>query len=185
MILESNAKQFELEFSEMTVALKLPLKNENVSGSTNSTETVNTGTKAKVLAVTGTLPFTKQKHLKRLIQVAEAEDGNGARQIYNISEEIATAADIRQVIFDGELNVRKMKELNAWNVTFSLKQKNSVAEAKEARNNTSKVVSDSAPGTIVSSPTEDQLSDATQTHGMIYNILKKLDAALAPNNENS
>ena len=185
MILEYDGNLFELAFAELEVSLKLPLKNKSVSGSTSATDTVNTGTKAKSLSVAGTLRFNQSEHLSDLIKVAEAEDDDGARRVYNISDDTATAADIRQVIFDGDFNVRKVKELNAWNVTFNLLQKNSVAEAKAERAQTdSNPVTDTATGTAVTT-TDDTTVSIIDTNTSIYKILKKIDNYLAPDDEDS
>lgn len=183
MILEHDDTLFELDFSELLVSLKLSLSNQKVGGNTSSTDSVNTGTKPKQLSIAGVLPFAKVEHLRQLIQVAEATTASGARQVYNITDETADAADIRQVKFDGDFNVRKMKEYNAWNVTFSLHQVNSIAEANEARAlDASVAVGDSAAGQSIAG--DDAFEQANQQHGMVYDFLKRVDAALAPN-ENS
>lgn len=178
MILENDGNTFELQIREFAVALRAPIKNTDIGASTSSTSSVNAGTKAKVLTVTGVLPFTEAEHLTKLLDVAEAIDESGARIVYNISDDTAEAANIRQVIFNEAVTASKRKELQAWDITFILIQKNSVAEAVETRNTeTEQVVTDSATGTAVTSDLDEEIE--TQ-QGMVYALLKRLDQFLEP-----
>jgi hypothetical protein len=165
--------------------LKLKLKNESVAGATSGTDSINTGTKAKTLDVTGLLPFSNASHLTELLKVAEAIDTSGARLVYNISDDTANTADIRQVIFDGNFNARKVKDLNAWSVSFTLQQKNSNAEAKEKRvKKNENPVTDTSSGKIVTSNESTENSATKEDRSWVYQVLKKLDNELAPD-ENS
>ena len=132
----------------------------------------------------GVLDMNHSDVLSQLIKLAEAVDDTGARVVYNLSDATAKAADIRQVIFHGDFNVRKLKEVNAWQVTFDLRQKNSIAEAKEQRAaNADTPVSDTATGQAVTGSedtTRTDTADNTSQHGMMYHYLQKLDDWLAP-----
>lgn len=180
MIIEANKKAFEIQLKELEVRLTLELPNKDASANGSSTATLNGGIKPKKLTVNGTLPAEQAEHLRDLIRKAEAVDAAGKRQVYTISDKTADTADIREVIFHERLDVRKRENLNAWQISFSLLEYKSVAEQKEARSAsaTKAATVDTAAGTSVAS--ESTTDSADQEHGMVWNILKNIDNALAP-----
>jgi hypothetical protein len=186
MILEHDDKAFELKLSDLHVALKLSLKNKSVGANTSATDTINEGTKAKVLSVSGQVKFEDENHLAALMKLAEKTGDDGARQIYTIEDKTANVGDIRQVQFHNDFNVKKMAKFEAWNVDFSLLQKNSVAEKKEERAKPQvEPVADSVTGEVVAaqeaSASEEQgLDQASAANGFIWDALKKLDTYLEP-----
>ena len=136
MILEYNGNTFKIELNELNVSLKLSLKNESISANTSASDTINKGTKPKSIYVAGVVKFEDQDHLKELIKLAELTDQDGIRQVFTINDKTAEIGDVRQVQFNNDFNVKKMAKFEAWNVDFSLMQKNSVAEAKENKTKT-------------------------------------------------
>lgn len=183
MIIESNGKPFEIQLKELEVRLTLELPNKDASANGSSTATLNGGIKPKKLTVNGTLPGEQAEHLTNLIRKAEAIDDSGKRQVYTISDKTADTADIREVIFHERLDVRKRENLNAWQISFSLLENKSVAEQKEARTTsaaTETATTDTATGTAI---TAENTTTEDQDHGMLWNILKKVDNALAPSDD--
>ena len=190
MILEYNGNTFKIELNELNVSLKLSLKNESISANTSASDTINKGTKPKSIYVAGVVKFEDQDHLKELIKLAELTDADGTRQVFTINDKTAEIGDVRQVQFNNDFNVKKMAKFEAWNVDFSLLQKNSVAEAKENKTKpTEEPVADSITGEAVVADPE-QATDQTmiESRGFIWEALKKLDEYLEPegaNNENN
>jgi hypothetical protein len=190
MILEYNGNTFKIELNELNVSLKLSLKNESISANTSASDTINKGTKPKSIYVAGVVKFEDQDHLKELIKLAELTDEDGIRQVFTINDKTAEIGDVRQVQFNNDFNVKKMAKFEAWNVDFSLLQKNSVAEAKENKTKTKEEpVADSITGEAVVADPE-QATDQTmiESRGFIWEALKKLDEYLEPegaNNENN
>jgi hypothetical protein len=183
MILERNGESYAVNLHSKKVNIKLPIKNKSVGGDSSATDTVNAGTKAKTITVAGLIKFDDKSILEEITQLAEKVEEDGSRSIYSITHDAANAMRVRQVYFDGDLDVREAQDVKAWNITFSLKQYNSVAEATEAKNtNTSAVVQDSVTGEEIAAP-EIEEEQAINANGTVYKMLKKLDDLLAPTNE--
>lgn len=190
MILEYNGNTFKIELNELNVSLKLSLKNESISANTSASDTINKGTKPKSIYVAGVVKFEDQDHLKELIKLAELTDQDGIRQVFTINDKTAEIGDVRQVQFNNDFNVKKMAKFEAWNVDFSLLQKNSVAEAKENKTKPKEEpVADSITGEAVVADPEQATDQAMiESRGFIWEALKKLDEYLEPegaNNENN
>ena len=190
MILEYNGNTFKIELNELNVSLKLSLKNESISANTSASDTINKGTKPKSIYVAGVVKFEDQDHLKELIKLAELTDQDGTRQVFTINDKTAEIGDVRQVQFNNDFNVKKMAKFEAWNVDFSLLQKNSVAEAKENKTKPKEEpVADSITGEAVVADLE-QATDQTmiESRGFVWEALKKLDEYLeqeGASNENN
>ncbi|CCK75061.1 conserved hypothetical protein [Oleispira antarctica RB-8] len=190
MILEYDGNTFKIELNELNVSLKLSLKNESISANTSGSDTINKGTKPKSIYVSGVVKFEDEDHLKELVKLAEKTDESGIRQIYTINDKTAEIGDVRQVQFNNDFNVKKMAKFEAWNVDFSLLQKNSVAEAKENKTKPKEEpVADSITGEAVVAEQEQVTEQAmVESRGFIWEALKKLDEYLEPegaNNENN
>lgn len=175
MILEGNGSTHEVALKNMKVGFVMPLKNKELGNNTSSTTTLNQGTKAKQLSINGLVPFDDKEKLVELVRLAEAVDSEGERVIYTINDETAEVGEIRQCTFTDNFKIDKDQKYNAWVVSFRLLQKNSVAEAKEARQTKAPTVTDTAAGQQVRAPTEQEESQVNETNGFIFNALKKLD----------
>ena len=187
MILEYNGNTFKIELNELNVSLKLSLKNESISANTSASDTINKGTKPKSIYVSGVVKFEDQDHLKELIKLAELTDQDGIRQVFTINDKTAEIGDVRQVQFNNDFNVKKMAKFEAWNVDFSLLQKNSVAEAKENKTKTKEEpVADSITGeAVVADPEQTNEEAAIESLGWVWEVLKKVDKYLEPEGESN
>ncbi|MDP2548909.1 hypothetical protein [Oceanobacter sp. 4_MG-2023] len=178
MILERNGTTTELQLLNLAVSVKLPIKNADVSASSSSTDTINTGTKGKRLSVAGRIPFASADDLTTIIKLGEALNDDGTRAVYTIVDDTADAADITNVKFDGDFDARKIPDLQAWAVTFSLTEHLSTAERVEAQRNagytSASASTDTATGTEITD-TDSAITDTESDHGMIWQVLKKLD----------
>ena len=185
MILESQGKATEVQLSDIDVRLSLKLDNKDTSGKSSSTATLNNGTKPKKLAVNGTLSMDNSELLTEYIRLAESIDSDGQRTVYTISETTADSADIREVIFTDQFDVRKRSGLLAWQINFTLLEFKSVPEIKEQRTQTGVVESaksDSVSGSEIQSDVSEGSSAAPniEEHGTMFKLLKGLDNFLAP-----
>ena len=187
MILEYNGNTFKIELNELNVSLKLSLKNESISANTSASDTINKGTKPKSIYVAGVVKFEDQDHLKELIKLAELTDQDGIRQVFTINDKTAEIGDVRQVQFNNDFNVKKMAKFEAWNVDFSLLQKNSVAEAKENKTKPKEEpVADSITGeAVVADPEQKNEEAAIESLGWVWEVLKKVDKYLEPEGESN
>lgn len=180
MIIQAAGETLDLtiKFREIDVRLSLDISNDDASGKTSSTETLNGGIKPKRLTVSCTLPMAEASELTKLLKKAEAIDAAGNRVVYTVSDKTADAADIREVIFHDRFDVRQREGLHAWQISFTLREYKSVPQVKEQRKAaTIKPVQDSTAGQNVTG------EETSAEHGTLYNMLKKLDDYLAPSDK--
>ncbi|STQ77254.1 baseplate complex protein [Grimontia hollisae] len=116
----------------VNVTARQPLAGQDMSGSSAATDQAETGDKATVLVVTGTLPFRQAKDLNRLYTLARAKD-NSARVTYRIANRTAEALKISQVKFQGTVTAQEDAQLRQWQIAFELVEHLSVAERTEKR----------------------------------------------------
>lgn len=108
------------------------LATEDASGQSSSTESAETGIKAKMLTVTGFILFVDEQQLTDLFKLAEATEG-GARTTYRISNKTAEALGIKQVKFSSKIEAVEQETTRQWNVSFTLAEVRSVPQKKEER----------------------------------------------------
>lgn len=108
------------------------LATEDASGQSSSTESAETGIKAKMLTVTGFILFVDEQQLTDLFKLAEAT-GGGARTTYRISNKTAEALGIKQVKFSSKIEAVEQETTRQWNVSFTLAEVRSVPQKKEER----------------------------------------------------
>lgn len=121
-----------ITLSNLKVTARQRLAGQDMSGQSAATAQAETGDKAKVLAVTGFLPFANAKELSSLFTLAGAKD-NGARTIYRIDNRTANALSIRQVKFQGNITAQEEMTLRQWTISFELVEHLSVPERVESR----------------------------------------------------
>ena len=117
----------------MKVDMSMELKDQDMSGQSSGTDAAEQGDKGKKLTISGRIPFISMANLTQLYSMASDKDDTNARKTYRIGNDIALALKIRQVKFTGRISAREHESLQAWNVSFELREHNSVAEQKEQR----------------------------------------------------
>ncbi|GEK13209.1 baseplate complex protein [Aliivibrio fischeri] len=116
------------------VSIKLPFGDSDLSGLSSSTETAETGIKAKELSATLIVPFEKKEWLTYITKLAEATDEEtGARVIYRINHDAANAIKFYEGKFSGELSIVEMEFIHGWQVSFVIHETLSVPERKDQR----------------------------------------------------
>jgi hypothetical protein len=184
MILEHQGKTLEINLKNMLVTLKLSIKNKAVGDTTSTSDTLSQGIKPKLLTVSGLVLFDDAEKLKALVKWAEKINDDGTPAIHTIDDQTANLGEVRQVIFDRDFNIKKVAKFEAWQIDFTLLQKNTVAEQKESRAQTTTAsVGDTATGTVVAS--EETQNNTTQEHGAFYNAMLTLESYLEPAIENN
>ena len=117
----------------LMTSVSVKREQKDMSGSKSSTKKSEKGVKAKELQVTGVIPYDRKEWLTTLFNLAEAETGKGEQAKYRVSSVTAEAVNMREVQFADTLNAQEMETRLAWQVSFALREVNSVAEKKEAR----------------------------------------------------
>jgi hypothetical protein len=108
------------------------LATEDASGQSSSTDTAETGIKAKMLAVSGFIPFTDAQQLTNLFKLAEVTEA-GARVMYRISNKTADALGVKQVRFASKIEAVEQQTTRQWSVSFTLQEYRSVPQKVEER----------------------------------------------------
>jgi hypothetical protein len=129
-MLNLNAKRINLKSLRITASQTLA--SEDASGQSSSTDVAETGTKTKVLSVSGLIAFDNADHLSQLFELAEAVE-EGARLIYRIDNHTATALGIKQVRFSSKIEAAEQESTRQWRISFSLAEYRSVPQKKEER----------------------------------------------------
>lgn len=117
----------------LMTSVSVKREQKDMSGSKSSTKKSEKGVKAKELQVTGIIPYDKKEWLTTLFNLAEAETGKGEQSKYRVSSVTAEAVNMREVQFADSVTAQEMEDRLAWQVSFTLREVNSVAEKKEAR----------------------------------------------------
>jgi len=134
----SQAAQLALDgegiiMKRMLVSPSMQFQEKDQSGQTSSTTNAEQGIKAKELRVTGLVAFDDQAVLQRLFQLASATETSGSLKKYRIANETASAINFREGTFTGQIDAIPQEDILAWNVSFTLREKSSVPEKREAR----------------------------------------------------
>ncbi len=115
------------------VGFKREFKAQDQSGQSSSTDDSEQGEKAAELDVSGEIKFRDLTLLAMLENMSNAKDDNGDRVAYRVVNDVANAFKVKTVKFTGNFSVTPQDNQMAWNVSFKLKEHNSVAEQKEQR----------------------------------------------------
>jgi len=127
-----NINSTAITLKSLRIKASLELASEDASGQSSSTDRAETGTKAKKLTVSGLLPFTNADHLAELFTLAEATE-SGARSIYRVSNNTASALGVKQVRFSSKIEAVEQETTRQWAISFTLSEFRSVPQKVEER----------------------------------------------------
>ncbi|WP_208950164.1 hypothetical protein [Rahnella sp. ChDrAdgB13] len=122
-----------ISMQNMLVSPSMQFQEKDQSGQTSSTANAEQGIKAKELRVSGLITFDDQAVLQRLFQIASATESSGALKTYRVAHETATAINFREGTFTGQIDAVPQEDRLAWQVSFTLREKGSVPEKRQAR----------------------------------------------------
>ncbi|WP_109078829.1 hypothetical protein [Aggregatibacter kilianii] len=164
----------------LMTSVSVKREQKDMSGSKSSTKKSEKGVKAKELQVSGLIPYARKEWLTQLFNLAEAEDGKGEQAKYRVSSVTAEAVNMREVQFADSVTAQEMENRLAWQVSFTLREVNSVAEKKEARKTKPKVKTqgESAPVAQSSQPQTAQTGGAEDAQKEDNSLSKKIDDVL-------
>ncbi|MDA3978103.1 hypothetical protein [Gallibacterium sp. AGMB14963] len=119
--------------SNMIITVSMRREEKDMSGQKSSTKKTDKGVKAKEINVTGIIAYRDKQNLTDLFNLAEAVDKKGEQVKYRVAAISAEAINMREVQFTDEISVVEQTNLLAWQVSFKLREINSVSEKKEQR----------------------------------------------------
>ena len=174
----------KIEGKNITVSAVMQFNESDMSGQSSATDISEKGAKAKELGVSMLVPFANSAWLTQLVAMAEAVDDTGARKKYRINNITAKALKIRQVVFVGQLTAPEQETINAWRVTFKLREFLSVPERKESRAKIPAAQQQSQAGevTIVGNQQSEDVPPGTELTSM-ETFFKNIDDKLAPSEQ--
>lgn len=146
-IIESNASDASSRVDNIVLALdgeSIILKNpsisaeydlpdEDQSGQSSSTNSSEQGIKPKKLNISGLIEYSTPDYLSRLIELSYQTDRGGAKKLYRIANSTANVINLREGVFSGKISVAPHSTLLAWQINFTLSERKSVPEKREAR----------------------------------------------------
>lgn len=171
---------------DVKVRANFRLEDKDLSGMSSATDTAEGGIKPQTLSVSLIIKFDDKADLTRLIAMARAIDEAGKRMVYDIYNESANAGNIRKVRFTENFNYTEADSQRKWNVSFTLRECESVPEKIEQRQEQPAATEQTAEGdTVGSTATEGQTTEtlsapapAAEMHGTVWQMMKKFDAIL-------
>ncbi|WP_174410358.1 baseplate complex protein [Desulfovibrio psychrotolerans] len=164
----------------------LEIKNEELSGETSSTSTVNKGVKPKQFTVSLQVPYTEVAGMKKLTATAEAKDTGDRMRIYDCVNDTVNAMGVRQVQFTDRFAVNEAEGVRAWDVSFTLREFQSRPEMVEQRESAPKTVTQSSSGAAVDLATAEEQQTAqavAEPLTLLEKLLKAVDSALGSGTE--
>ncbi|WP_219012158.1 baseplate complex protein [Shewanella algae] len=169
-MLALNSIMVTIKSLRITASQELAAK--DASGQTSSTDSAETGAKAKMLSVTGMLPFSMADHLSEIYSMAEAVEA-GARKIYRISNRTASALGIKQVRFASKIEAVEQETTRQWAVSFHLQEYRSVPQKVEERQPQATASQQGATGAPVEQQDAPPQTEV-ELSGM-FSLLKQID----------
>lgn len=124
-----------IRLRDMKVTPTMQFQDKDQSGQTSSTAKTEQGIKAKELRVSGVIPFSEAGILKRIFELAQSRGGNGKLKVYRVANLTANTIGFREGVFTGTIDAPPLDGKMAWLVTFTLSERQSVPEKREARAN--------------------------------------------------
>lgn len=161
----------------LSVSIRGPLRDEDISGQTSSTASAKKGNKRKKLDVRLSVKFSQADDLRQLMRVAEAEEG-GQGKIYTVTNTTANMAGMRQARFTGEIRADENDSLRKWDVSFTLAEHLSVPELAEARQPQRTTATQNSEGETVGAPVEEEVVE--EKLSWFERLLKAANDAIGP-----
>ncbi|MGF1688360.1 adenine glycosylase [Photobacterium japonica] len=173
----------QLTLKALRISVRQQLAGQDMSGQTSATDQAEMGSKGKVLAVSGIVPFDQKHLLTQIFSLADTQD-NGARHIYRISNTTAETLKIRQVKFQGTIRADEQTTLRQWNVAFELVEHLSVPERIEQRQPDKPAAQQKMQGIETpveqgASPSDDLPPGTSVEYTGMMGVLKRIDNLLA------
>lgn len=116
-----------------SISAEYDLPEEDQSGQSSSTNSSEKGIKPKKLSVNGLIEYSTPDRLSRLIELSYQTEKGGAKKLYRVANATANVINLREAVFSGKVSVSPHSTLLAWQVSFTLSERKSVPEKREAR----------------------------------------------------
>lgn len=160
-----------------SISAEYDLPEEDQSGQSSSTNSSEKGIKPKKLSVNGLIEYSTPDRLSRLIELSYQTEKGGAKKLYRVANATANVINLREAVFSGKVSVSPHSTLLAWQVNFTLSERKSVPEKREARAQQRAVENgDESVGAIIEEMPAEQ--DENAQSGKVEQILGVFNDAL-------
>lgn len=161
-----------------SISAEYDLPEEDQSGQSSSTNSSEKGIKPKKLSVAGLIEYSTPDRLSRLIELSYQTQIGGAKKLYRVANATANVINLREAVFSGKVSVSPHSTLLAWQISFTLSERKSVPEKREARAQQRAVENgDESVGAII----EEVPAEQEEKDGLSWfeeNILAKADGVM-------
>ena len=158
----------------LSVTGDLEIRTEDLSGETSATDSAEKGVKPKALTVSLSIRFADEQDLRDLIRVAEAKNSDGSMKIYTVTNRTANAAGVRQVRFTDHVRWQEQDGLQAWSVSFTLREYLSVPERVEQREAQASTEAQASEGKVVAGSTAEQVQEPQTNFERLLSVADKV-----------
>ena len=176
IVLALDGESIILKNPEISAEYDLP--EEDQSGQSSSTNSSEKGIKPKKLNISGLIEYSTPDRLNRLIELSYQTESGGAKKLYRVANATANVINLREAVFSGKISVSPHSSLLAWQVSFTLSERKSVPEKREARAQKRAIENgDESVGAII----EDVPSEQEEKGSLTWfeeNVLAKANDAL-------
>lgn len=118
---------------QMQITPSMQFKEKDQSGQSSSTNKAEQGISPKELQVSGLVPYDEPEILTKIWAMAEAVGESGELKTYRVACPVAQAINFREATFSSSITAAPQGNKLAWLVSFTLKEKQSIPEKKQAR----------------------------------------------------
>ena len=176
IVLALDGESIILKNPEISAEYDLP--EEDQSGQSSSTNSSEKGVKPKKLNISGLIEYSTPDRLSRLIELSYQTESGGAKKLYRVANATANVINLREAVFSGKVSVSPHSSLLAWQVSFTLSERKSVPEKREARAQQRAIENgEESVGAIIEDVPNEQAENGSLTW-FEENVLAKADAAL-------
>jgi hypothetical protein len=161
-----------------SISAEYDLPEEDQSGQSSSTHSSEKGIKPKKLNINGLIEYSTPDRLSRLIELSYQTEKGGAKKLYRVANATANVINLREAVFGGKISVSPHSTLLAWQISFTLSERKSVPEKREARAQQRAVENgDESVGAIIEEVPSDEQEQ--ERGGMVEAVLGMFDSALS------
>lgn len=176
IILALDGESIILKNPEISAEYDLP--DEDQSGQSSSTNSSEKGIKPKKLNISGLIEYSTPDRLSRLVELSYQTEKGGAKKLYRVANATANVINLREAVFGNKISVSPHSSLLAWQVSFTLSERKSVPEKREARAQQRAIENGDQTVDAVGEQMPDEEEEKEELSWFEENILKPVDNAL-------
>lgn len=160
------------------ISAEYDLPDEDQSGQSSSTNSSERGIKPKKLNISGLIEYSTPDRLTRLIELSYQTEIGGAKKLFRIANATANVINFREGVFSGKISIVPHSSLLAWQVNFTLSERKSVPEKREAREQQRRVENGDENVEAVIEEIPDEQEEKNGLSWFEENILTRVDNVL-------